>query len=170
MRGGFVLVSRVVLRAITTWTWALWRRSRTQNSTKSPKVGPRASGASFVHGRKPKLLKPTWMRTMTEKAWEDNIANKKPKEQLLNKAFHYSTTGSGLKHNNFNQKLLKHTLSISLLTFSIRQVINNDEFVETKKELTLWERVSPMRHAWRWGKEVFGPFLVGRYYDLNKTI
>ena len=84
---------------------------------------------------------------MTEKAWEDNVANKKPKEQLLNKAFHYSTTESGLKHNNFNQKLLKHTLSILLLTFAIRQVINNDEFIETKKELTLWERVSLMRHA-----------------------
>jgi hypothetical protein len=74
------------------------------------------------------------MRTMSEKALQDNIANKKPKEQLLNKAFHRSTTGLGLKHNNFNQKLLKHILSIPLLTSAIRQVINNDEFVETKKK------------------------------------
>jgi hypothetical protein len=34
-------------------------------------------------------------------------------------------------------------LSIPLLTSAIRQIINNGEFVETKKELTLWERVSP---------------------------
>ena len=82
------------------------------------------------------------MRRRAEKAWRDNI-NKKPKEQLLNKAFHYFVLGSNLKHNNFNQELLKHMLFIPLLTSSIRQIINNDKLVETKKELTWWERVSP---------------------------
>jgi hypothetical protein len=79
------------------------------------------------------------MGTMIKKAWRDNIANKKPKKQLLSKAFHYSTTGSGLKHNDFNQKVLKHTLSIPLLTSAIRQVTNNHEFVENKKELDFVE-------------------------------
>ena len=96
---------------------------------------------------------------MTKKAWWDNVANKKPKGQSLNKAFHYSTTGSSLKHNKFNQNLLKYTLSISLLTSAIKQAINNDEFVETKKKLTLWERVNPMRYAWGWGDEVFRLFM-----------
>ena len=50
-------------------------------------------------------------------------------------------------------------LSIPLLTSTIRQIINNDELVKTKKELTLWERVSPIRHAGGWGKDVFGPFM-----------
>jgi hypothetical protein len=44
------------------------------------------------------------MRTRAEKAWRDNI-NKKPKEQLLNKAFFYFMTGSDLKYNNFNKKM-----------------------------------------------------------------
>ena len=83
------------------------------------------------------------MRTRAERAWRDNIANKKTKEQLLNKAFHYFMIGSDLKHNNFNQELLKHMLAIPLLTSAIRQIINNDKLVETKKELTWWERVSP---------------------------
>ena len=74
------------------------------------------------------------MRTVIKKAWRDDVANKKPKEQLLNKALHYSTTGSGLNHNNFNQKVLEHTLSIPLLTSAIRQVTNNHEFVKTKKK------------------------------------
>ena len=43
-------------------------------------------------------------RTRAEKAWQFNIANKKPKGQLLDQAFHHSTTGSGLQHNNFNQR------------------------------------------------------------------
>ena len=131
VRGVFVLVPRVVPRAITTCTWALWRGSRTQNSIEGPKVGLRANGASFKHGWKPKLLKPNKWK-MTEKASQDDIANKKPKEQLLDEAFHHSTTGSGLKHDNFNQKLLKHIISIPLLTSAIRQIINNDKFVETK--------------------------------------
>jgi hypothetical protein len=129
----FVLVPRVAPRAVATCIWALWRGSRTQNSTEGPKFGPRANGVSSKNSWKPKLSKPKQIRAMTEKAWQDNIANKKPKEQLLNKAFHYSTTGSGLKHHIFNQKLLKHTFSILLLTSTVRQVINNDEFVETKK-------------------------------------
>ena len=60
------------------------------------------------------------MRTMAKKAWQDNIADKKPKEQLLDQTFYYSTTGSSLKHDNFNQKWLKHVLSIPLLTSAIR--------------------------------------------------
>jgi hypothetical protein len=89
-------------------------------------------------------------------------------------AFHYSTTGSGLKHNNFNQKLLKHTLSIPLLTSAIRQVINNNEFVETKKELILWERVSPNETCMRVREGCVWAFygadlVVERCYDLNKT-
>jgi hypothetical protein len=75
------------------------------------------------------------MGTMIKKAWRDNIANKKPKKQLLSKAFHYSKIGLGLKHNDFNQKVLKHTLSIPLLTSAIRQVTNSHKFVENKKEL-----------------------------------
>jgi hypothetical protein len=76
------------------------------------------------------------MRTRAEKAWRDNI-NKKPKEQLLNKAFHYFVTGSDLKHNNFNQELLKHMLSIPLLTSAMRQIINKNKLVETKKRVNL---------------------------------
>ena len=147
----------VVPRAITTCTWVLRRGSRTQNSTKGPKFGLRTNGASSKNNWKLKLLEPKQMRTMSKKAWQDNITNKKPKEQLLNKTFHYSTTGSGLKHNYFNQKVLEHTLSIPLLTSVIKQITNNHEFVETKKELTLWERVSPnetcmrMREGCVWG-------------------
>ena len=44
------------------------------------------------------------MRTRAEKAWRDNI-NKKPKEQLLNKAFFYFMIGLDLKYNNFNKKM-----------------------------------------------------------------
>ncbi len=76
------------------------------------------------------------MRTRAEKAWRDNI-NKKPKEQLLNKAFHYFVTVSDLKHNNFNQELLKHMLSIPLLTSAMRQIINKNKLVETKKRVDL---------------------------------
>jgi hypothetical protein len=93
---------------------------------------------------------------------------------LLNKAFHYSTTELGLKHNNFNQKLLKHTLSIPLLTFAIRQVIDNDEFVETKKELTLWERVSPNETCIRVREGCVWAFcgarsMVEGCHDLSRT-
>ena len=77
------------------------------------------------------------MRTRTKKARQENIANKKLKEHLLDQAFHYSTTGSDLKHNNFNQKWLKHVLSIPLLTSAIRITINNDKLVEAKKRVDL---------------------------------
>jgi hypothetical protein len=92
----------------------------------------------------------------------------------VNKTFHYSTTESGLKHNNFNQKLLKHTFSIPLLTSVIRQVTNNHEFVETKKELTLWERVSPNETCMRVREGCVWAFCEARSmmegcYDLNKT-
>ncbi len=73
------------------------------------------------------------MRTMTKKAWWGNIINNKPKGQLLNKAFHYSTTGSNLEHNNFNQNLWKYTFSTFLLTSAIKQAVNDDKFVETKR-------------------------------------
>jgi hypothetical protein len=81
------------------------------------------------------------MRTRTNKACQGDIANKKLKEQLLGRATHYSSTGLSLKHNNFNKKLLEHVLSMLLLTSTTRPVINN-KFVETKRELTWWERVS----------------------------
>jgi hypothetical protein len=114
------------------------------------------------------------MRTMIKKTWRDDIANKKPKEQLLSKAFQYFTTGSGLKHNDFNQKMLKHTLSIPLSTFAIKQVTNNHEFVETKKELTLWERVSPNETCMRVREGRVWAFcgarsMVEGCYDLSRT-
>ena len=92
----------------------------------------------------------------------------------MNKTFHYSTTKSDLKHNNFNQKLLKHTLSIPLLTSVVRQVTNNHEFVETKKELTLWERVSPNETCIRMREECVWAFCGARSMvegcnDLSKT-
>jgi hypothetical protein len=43
-------------------------------------------------------------------------------------------------------------LSIPLLTSAIRQIIINDELVKTKKELTLWERVSPNKTCMRVGE------------------
>ena len=52
-----------------------------------------------------------------------------------------------LEHNNFNQSTQNHAFLTFLLTSAIKQIINNDEFVETKKGLTLWKRVIPMRHA-----------------------
>ena len=84
------------------------------------------------------------MRTRTKKACQSGIANKKPKGQLLGRATHCSSTGSSLKHNNFNNKKLpEHVLPMLLLTSATRPVINN-KLVETKKrELTWWERVSP---------------------------
>ena len=114
------------------------------------------------------------MRTRAEKAWRDNIANKKPKEQFLNKAFNYFMTRSDLKHNNFNQELLKHMLSIPPLTSAIRQIFNNDKLVETKKELTWWERVSPNETCMRVREECIWAFygvrsMVERCYNLSKT-
>ena len=114
------------------------------------------------------------MRTRAEKAWRDNIANKKPKEQFLNKAFHYFMTGSDLKHNNFNQELLKHMLSIPPLTSAIRQIFNNDKLVETKKELTWWERVNLNKTCMRVREGCVWAFygaklMVERCYYLNKT-
>ena len=104
------------------------------------------------------------MRTRAEKAWRDNIANKKPKEQLLSKAFHYFMTGSDLKH----------MLSIPLLTSAIRQMINNDKLVETKNELTWWERVSPNETCMRVREVCVWAFSgvrleVGRYYIVSRT-
>ncbi len=92
----------------------------------------------------------------------------------MDKTFHYSTTGSSLKHNNFNQKWLKHMLSISLLTSAIRQVTNNDEFVQTKKELTLWERVSSNETCMRVREGCVWAFygvwsMVEECYDLSKS-
>ena len=164
----FVLVPHVAPRAVATCTWALWRGSRTQNSIEGPKFSPRANGASSKNGWKPKLSKPEQIRAMTEKAWQDNIANKKPKEQLLNKAFHYSTTGSGLKYNIFNQKLLKHTLFIPLLTSAVRQVINNDEFIETKKSwLCGRESVSWDMHEGE-GRKCLG--LICSWFNSGKVL
>jgi hypothetical protein len=73
------------------------------------------------------------MRTRTKKAYQSDIANKKPKERLLDRASHCSSTELGLKHNNFSQKWLKHMLSILLLTSATGPVINN-KLVDTKKE------------------------------------
>jgi hypothetical protein len=92
----------------------------------------------------------------------------------VNKTFHYSTIGSDLKHNNFNQKVLKHTLSIPLLTSAIRQITNNHEFVETKNELTLWEKVSPNETCMRVREGGVWAFcgvrsIVEGCYDLSKT-
>jgi hypothetical protein len=47
------------------------------------------------------------MGTTAKKARQENIANKKPKEQSLDQAFRYSLTGSDLKDNNFNKKMAK---------------------------------------------------------------
>jgi hypothetical protein len=74
------------------------------------------------------------MGTTAKKARQENIANKKPKEKSLDQGFRYSSTGLDLKHNNFNKKWLKHMLFIPLLTSAIRQIINNDKLVVTKKK------------------------------------
>jgi hypothetical protein len=61
-------------------------------------------------GHLPKIIEsqdygsPKQMRTRTKKACQGDIANKKPKEQLLGWAFHYSATEPDLQHNNFNKK------------------------------------------------------------------
>jgi hypothetical protein len=65
-------------------------------------------------------------------------------------------------------------LSISLLTSAIRQVTNNDEFVQTKKELTLWERVSSNETCMRVREGCVWAFygvrsMVEECYDLSKT-
>jgi hypothetical protein len=65
-------------------------------------------------------------------------------------------------------------LSIPLLTSAIRQIINNDELVKTKKELTLWERVSPNKTCMRVGEGCVWAFCGARsvlegYYNLGKT-
>ena len=114
-----------------------------------PKIQPRAQ--SLTQGlmrHLPKIIESQDHGSPSK--WEQGprrlgeiISTRKPKEQLLNKAFHHFVTGSDLKHYNFNQELLKHMLSISLLISAIRQIINNDKLVETKKELTWWERVNP---------------------------
>jgi hypothetical protein len=79
-----------------------------------------------------------------------------------------------LKHNNFNKKWLKHVLSIPLLTSAIRQIINNDELVETKKELTWWERVSPNKTCMRVREGCVWPFygtrsMAERCYNSNEA-
>jgi hypothetical protein len=71
-----VMVPRVVPRMITTWTWVLIRgsQSQTQNSTKGPKLGPRANGTSSKKELKAKtveaqvknFLSPKQMRTKTK--------------------------------------------------------------------------------------------------------
>ena len=65
------------------------------------------------------------MRTRTKKACQGDIANKKPKGQLLGRATHCSLTGSSLKHNNFNEKLPEHMFSMLLLTSTTTHVTNN---------------------------------------------
>jgi hypothetical protein len=65
-------------------------------------------------------------------------------------------------------------LSIPLLTSTIRQIINNCRLVETKKELTLWERVSPNKTCMRVREGCVWAFygaksIVGRYYEPNKV-
>ena len=79
-----------------------------------------------------------------------------------------------MQHNNFNQKSLKHMLSIPLLTSAIRQITNDDEFVETKKELTLWERVGPNETYMKVREGCVWAFcgarsMVERCYDLGRT-
>jgi hypothetical protein len=58
VRGFFVMVPRGVPREITTWAWVLKGGSRTQNSTKDPKFGPRASGTSSKKYLRAKIAKP----------------------------------------------------------------------------------------------------------------
>ena len=82
------------------------------------------------------------MRTRTKKAYQGDIANKKLKEQLLGWATHCFSIGSGLKHNNFNKKLPEHVLSMLLLTFATRPVINN-KLVKTKKRVDLMGESQP---------------------------
>ena len=130
------MVPRGVPRAITTWTWVLRRGSQTQNSNEGPKFSPRASGTSSKNIWEPRLWSPSKMRIKTKKACQSDIANKKPKEQLLGQATHCSLARSGLKHNKLDQKWLKHMLSILLLTSATRPVINN-KLVETKKRVDL---------------------------------
>jgi hypothetical protein len=65
-------------------------------------------------------------------------------------------------------------LSMSLLTSTIRQIINNDKLVETKKELTLWERVSPNKTCMKVREGCVWAFCGARSmmegcYDLSKT-
>ena len=76
------------------------------------------------------------MRKRTKKACQGDIANKKPKEQLLGRASYCSSIESDLKQNNLNKKLPEHVLSMLLLTSAIRPVINN-KLVETKKRVDL---------------------------------
>ncbi len=66
------------------------------------------------------------------------------------------------------------TFFILLLTSAIRQIINNDELVETKKELTLWERVNPNKTCIRVREGYVWAFyraksMVEGCYDLGKT-
>ena len=65
-------------------------------------------------------------------------------------------------------------LYISLLTSTIRQKINNDKLVVTKKELTWWERVSPNETCMRVREGCVWAFYgaqskVERCYDIIKT-
>ncbi len=154
------MVPHGVSRGITMWTWVLRRESRTQNSTESLKFGPRANRASSKNIWEPRFWSPSKVRTRTKKACQGDIANKKPKGQLLGRATHCPSTGLGLKHNNFNNKKLpEHVFPMLLLTSAIRPVINN-KLVETKKKSWLGGReLAPMRHAWGWGKDVFRPFM-----------
>jgi hypothetical protein len=47
------------------------------------------------------------MRTRTKKACQGDTANKKLKEQLLDRATYCSSTGLGLKHSNLNKKMIE---------------------------------------------------------------
>jgi hypothetical protein len=66
----------------------------------------------------------------------------------MEQGFHYFINNMGLKYDNFNWSKYEviHPLLFHYSCYNIK-IINN-ELIETKKSLTKWERVSPIKHAW----------------------
>ncbi len=116
------------------WHWLSFeeKRSRTQNSTKGLKVGPRANGVASTHSWRPNLLKPIkceeWPRKPNEILWLI-----KAQRQWWNKVFHYFMSKSDLEHDNFNQSTQNHAFFTFLLTSSAKQKLLVMNLLRQKK-------------------------------------